>query len=71
MTLTVEMPGEITDATGGAAEGNKVIFDIADITESQELSATCEENHTAAVIGITLAVIALVIGLVFFFKSKK
>jgi hypothetical protein len=71
VTLSVEMPCEITDAKGGTAEGNKIIFDIADITESQELSATCEENHTGAVIGITLAVVALVVGLVFFFKSRK
>ena len=71
VTLSVEMPYEITDSKGGTAEGNKIVFDIADITESQELSATCEENHTGAVIGITLAVVALVVGLVFFFKSKK
>ena len=71
VTLSVEMPCEITDAKGGTAEGNNIIFDIADITESQELSATCEENHTGAVIGITLAVVALVVGLVFFFKSRK
>ena len=71
VTLSVEMPCEITDAKGGTAEGNKVVFDIADITESQELSASCEENHTGAVIGITLAVVALVVGLVFLFKSKK
>ncbi len=71
VTLSVEMPCEITDAKGGTAEGNKIVFDIADITESQELSASCEENHTGAVIGITLAVVALVVGLVFFFKSRK
>ena len=71
VTLSVEMPCEITDSKGGTTEGNKVVFDIADITESQELSATCEENHTGAVIGITLAVVALVVGLVFFFKSRK
>ena len=71
VTLSVEMPCEITDAKGGTAEGNKIIFDIADITESQELSATCEENHTGAVIGITLAIVALVVGLVSLFKSKK
>ena len=71
VTLSVEMPYEITDSKGGTAEGNKIVFDIADITESQELSATCEENHIGAVIGITLAVVALVVGLVFLFKPKK
>lgn len=71
VTLSVEMPCEITNSNGGTAEGNKIVFDVADITESQELSATCEENHTGAVISITLAVVALVVGLVFFFKSRK
>lgn len=71
VTLSVEMPCEITDSKGSTAEGNKIVFDIADITESQELSATCEENHIGAVIGITLAIVALVVGLVFLFKSKK
>lgn len=71
VTLSVEMPCEITDSKGGTAEGNKIVFDVADITESQELSATCEENHSGAVIGITLAIVALVVGLVFLFKSKK
>ena len=71
VTLSVEMPCEITDSKGGTAEGNKIVFDVADITESQELSATCQENHTGAVIGITLAIVALVVGLVFLFKSKK
>ena len=71
VTLSVEMPCEITDSKGGTADGNKIVFDIADITESQELSATCEENHTGAVIGITLAIVALVVGLVFLFKSKQ
>ena len=71
VTLSVEMPCEITDSKGGTAEGNKIVFDVADITESQEFSATCTENHTGAAIGITLAVVALVVGLVFLFKSKK
>lgn len=71
VTLSVEMPCEVTDSKGGTAEGNKIVFDVADITESQELSATCTENHTGAAIGITLAVVALVVGLVFLLKSKK
>ena len=71
VTLTVEMPTEITGAKGGTVEGNKVIFDIADITESQELAATCEENNTGVVIGIVIGLVVLVAGMVFLFKSKK
>ena len=71
VTLSVEMPAEITSAKGGTVEGNKVIFDIADITESQELAATCEENNTGVVIGIVIGLVVLVAGMVFLLKSKK
>ena len=71
VTLSVEMPAEITNAKGGTVEGNKVTFDIADITESQELAATCEENNTGVVIGIVVGLVVLVAGMVFLFKSKK
>lgn len=71
VTLTVEMPTEITGAKGGTVEGNKVIFDIADITESQELAATCEENNTGLVIGIVIGLVVLVVGAVCLIKFKK
>jgi hypothetical protein len=71
VTLTVEMPTEITGAKGGTAEGNKVVFDIADITATQELAATCEENNTGLVIGIVIGLVVLVAGAVCLIKFKK
>lgn len=71
VTLTVEMPTEITGAKGGTVEGNKVVFDIADITATQELAATCEENNTGLVIGIVIGLIVLVAGAVCLIKFKK
>ncbi len=71
VTLTVEMPTEITGAKGGTVEGNKVIFDIADITATQELAATCEENNTGLVIGIVIGLVVLVAGAVCLIKFKK
>ncbi len=71
VTLTVEMPTEITGAKGGTVEGNKVVFDVADITTTQELAATCEENNTGVVIGIVIGLVVLAGGLVFLFKHKK
>ena len=71
VTLTVEMPTEITGAKGGAVEGNKVVFDIADITATQELAATCEENNTGLVIGIVIGLVVLVAGAVCLIKFKK
>jgi hypothetical protein len=71
VTLSVEMPAEITSTKGGTAEGNKVIFDIADITEPQELAATCETNNTGLVIGIAIGLVVLMAGLVCLLKHKK
>ena len=71
VTLSVEMPAEITGAKGGKIEGNKVIFDIADITESQELAATCEENNTGLVIGIVVGLVVLAVAVVCLLKLKK
>lgn len=71
ITLTVEMPGEITQFKNGKAEGNKITFDIADITESQEFAATCESNNTGVVIGIVVGLVVLVAGLFCFIKFKK
>lgn len=71
VTLTVEMPTEIISAKGGTMDGNKVVFDIADVTTSQELAATCEKNNTGLVIGIVVGLVILTAGVVFLFKRKK
>ena len=71
VTLTVEMPEEITQSKGGKVEGNKITFDIADVTESQEFSATCESNNTGVVIGIVIGLVVIVAGIFCFIKFKK
>lgn len=71
VTLSVEMPEEITQAKGGTIEGNKVTFDIADITESQEVAATCEANNVGVVVGVALVLVAIVVGFFCFVKFKK
>ena len=71
VTLTVEMPGKITGSNGGSVDGNKVVFNVADISESQELAATCKDTSIAVLIALILIAILIVVGLVFSFKSKK
>jgi hypothetical protein len=71
VTLTVEMPEEITQSKGGKVEGNKITFDIADVTESQEFAATCESNNTGVVIGIVIGLVVIVAGIFCFIKFKK
>ncbi len=71
VTLTVEMPAEITESKGGKVEGNKITFDITDITESQELAATCEMSNTGAIIGvIAVAFVVIMVGVFCFMKFK-
>jgi len=71
VTLTVEMPDEITTSNCGKIEGNKVSFDIDDITANQELSATCESNNTAIVIGVVVGLVIVIVGLACLLKFKK
>ena len=71
VTLTVEMPDEITQSKGGKVEGNKITFDIADVTESQELAATCVTNNTGVVIGIVVGLVVIVSGIFCLIKFKK
>ena len=71
VTLTVEMPEEITQSKGGKVEGNKITFDIADVTESQEFAATCETNNTGVVIGIVVGLVVIVAGIFCLIKFKK
>lgn len=69
--FTVEMPEKITQAKGGKVDGNKITFDIADVTERQELAAACESNNTGVVIGIVIGLVVLVAGLFCYVKFKK
>lgn len=71
VTLSVEMPGKITDAKGGTPDGNKIVFDIADITESQELAAASEENQNGVVIGMVVGLVVLAGGLFCVVKLKR
>ncbi len=72
VTLSVEMPAEVTASTGGKAEGNKVTFDIADITEAKEMSAECQVKNTGALITVAVgAVVVLTVVIICIVKFKK
>ena len=71
VTLTVEMPNKITHSNGGEVKDNRITFDIADVTESQEFAATCESNNTGVVIGIVIGLVVIVAGIFCFIKFKK
>ncbi len=72
VTLSVELPDEITASQGGKAEGNKVTFDIADITEAKEMSAECEVSNTGVVIAVAVGIVLVIAAVIIcFIKFKR
>lgn len=71
VTVTVEMPVEIKQAQGGTIDGNKVTFDIKDITEANELTVTAESFNIGAVVGIAVAIVAIILVVLLLMKRKK
>ncbi len=71
VTLTVEMPDTIIRSNGGNAEGNKITFDIADITEAKELSAESESVNTGLAVGIIIWAAVIIIVIACVVKSKR
>lgn len=55
-SITVEMPGKVTDCKGGAAEENKAVFDIADMSHEIELYA---ESKTTSVVPFIIGAIVI------------
>lgn len=71
MTFSIEMPAEITDANGGTVEGNKVTFEIDDITEAAEFSVNCEQSNIAAIVIIVIALVILLITFIICLNKRK
>jgi len=72
VTLSVELPDEITEYQGGTVEGNKVTFDIADITEAKEMSAECEVSNTGVVIAVAVGIVLVIAAVIIcFIKFKR
>ena len=71
MTVSLEMPAEITEASGGTVEGNKVTFEIDDITEAAEFSVNCEQSNIAAIVIIVIALVILLITFIICLNKRK
>ena len=71
MTFSIEMPAEITEASGGTVEGNKVTFEIDDITEAAEFSVNCEQSNIAAIVIIVIALVILLITFIICLNKRK
>ena len=71
MTFSIEMPAEITETSGGTVEGNKVTFEIDDITEAAEFSVNCEQSNIAAIVIIVIALVILLITFIIGLNKRK
>ncbi|MBQ2945277.1 MAG: hypothetical protein IJD95_01765 [Clostridia bacterium] len=83
ITLTVEMPYDITEYKSGNQEGNKITFTVFDVTESQEFFAICESNNFSnnpwidngliwgIIIGVVISAVTAVALYFLVFKNKK
>lgn len=71
VTLSIEMPTDITEASGGKVDGKSVTFDIEDITEETQLAVTSESNNVGVVIGIVAALVILMVVFFLIFRGKN
>lgn len=71
MMFSIEMPAEITEANGGTVEGNKVTFEIDDITEAAEFSVNSEQSNIAAIVIIVIALVILLITFIICLNKRK
>ena len=71
MTFSIEMPAEITEASGGTVEGNKITFEIDDITEAAEFSVNCEQSNISAIVIIVIALVILLITFIICLNKRK
>ena len=68
VSISVEMPAKVTAYKNGTVDGNKVTFDLSDMSEETELYAECK---TASVVPVIICGILVVASLVAFIVLKK
>lgn len=70
LSMSVEMPAKITQVQGGAAEDNRVTFDIKDITAETDYAVSSEVNHYGVVIGIAVTLAAVLVAFLIYTRRK-
>ncbi len=68
VSISVEMPAKVTAYKNGTVDGNKVTFDLSDMSAETELYAECK---TASVVPVIVCGILVVASLVAFIVLKK
>ena len=68
VSISVEMPAKITAYKNGTVDGNKITFDLSDMSKETELYAECK---TASIVPVVICGILVVASLVAFFVLRK
>ena len=70
VTVSAEMPNKITQARGGKVDGNKIVWEIDDISSGEEIAAIAEHNNSGVLIGI-ISFLVVAFGLFVFIIKRK
>ena len=69
VTVSVEMPNDITNASENATvEGNKATFEISDLTVENEFAVEASHTNTTLIVSLVAVLVLLVVGLLLFGK---
>ena len=69
VTISVEMPNDITNASENATvEGNKATFEISDLTVENEFAVEASHTNTTLIVSLVAVLVLLVVGLLLFGK---
>ena len=68
VSVSVEMAAKITAYKNGTVDGNKITFDLSDMSKETELYAECK---TASIVPVVICGILVVASLVAFFVLRK
>ena len=69
VTISVEMPNDITNASENATvEGNKATFEINDLTVENEFAVEASHTNTTLIVSLVAVLVLLVVGLLLFGK---
>ena len=70
-TITVNMPGKITQSIGAKPDGKSIVFDLTSSSSTNEIAAVSESYNYGLVIGICVAMSVAVAAFIIFIKRKK
>ena len=70
-TLTVKMPGEITEASAGKIDGDKVVINLLKTDKEIKIISKNGNGNMLLYVGIGVGVVIIAAAAFFFFKKKK